>query len=100
MCFCLVLQKQLQWRLVHWLDEGSKIVEPLLPELTLPVVVLAGSEDHILPSIDEAARLDTLIPTCQPVRSLGMIIFGRQVAQAEHLVCRTLDAISSRLELR
>lgn len=43
------------------------MVEPLLPEVTLPVLVLAGSEDHMLPSVDEAARLYDMIPTCQQV---------------------------------
>ncbi|CAM9122589.1 unnamed protein product, partial [Hapterophycus canaliculatus] len=65
-------QEQLQWRLIHWLEEGSKIVEPLLQELTLPVVVLAGSEDRMLPSVDEAARLNDLIPSCQPIVLRGV----------------------------
>lgn len=46
------------------------MVEPLLPEVTLPVLVLAGSEDHMLPSVDEAARLYDMIPTCQQVCSV------------------------------
>lgn len=65
-------QEHLRWRLIHWLEEGSKVVEPLLVELTLPVLVLAGSEDHMLPSVDEAARLNDIIPTCQQVCSGNM----------------------------
>ncbi|CAM9137683.1 unnamed protein product [Ectocarpus fasciculatus] len=65
-------QHQLQWRLTHWLDEGSKVVEARLQELTLPVLVLAGSEDHMLPSAEEAARLYNLIPTCQQVVLRGV----------------------------
>lgn len=65
----LSTQEQLRWRLVHWLEEGSKVVEPLLPEVALPVLVLAGSEDHVLPSVDEAGRLYDIIPTCQQVCS-------------------------------
>lgn len=63
------LQEQLQWRLAHWLESGSKLVEPLLREVSVPVLVLAGSEDHMLPSATEAARLSDLIPTCQQVRA-------------------------------
>eukprot|EP00752_Nemacystus_decipiens_P017563 g15738.t1 len=65
-------QEQLQWRLENWLGEGSKVVEPLLPEATLPVLVLAGSEDHMLPSVDEAGRLYDIIPTCQQVILRGV----------------------------
>ncbi|CAM9512475.1 unnamed protein product [Ectocarpus sp. 4 AP-2014] len=65
-------QHQLKWRLTHWLDEGSKVVEERLQELTLPVLVLAGSEDHMLPSAEEAARLYDLIPTCQQVVLRGV----------------------------
>ncbi|CAM9346722.1 unnamed protein product, partial [Pylaiella littoralis] len=65
-------QEQLRWRLVRWLEEGSKVVEPLLQELTLPVLVLAGSEDHMLPSVDEAARLNDIIPTCQQIVLRGV----------------------------
>lgn len=67
--YAMHFQEQLRWRLVRWLEEGSKVVEPLLQELTLPVLVLAGSEDHMLPSVDEAARLNDIIPTCQQVCS-------------------------------
>lgn len=65
-------QEQLRWRLIHWLEEGSKVVEPLLQNLNLPVLVLAGSEDHMLPSVDEATRLNGIIPTCQQVCSGNM----------------------------
>ncbi|CAM9185787.1 unnamed protein product, partial [Sphacelaria rigidula] len=58
-------QETLRWRLKHWLGEGTQEVEPLLCEITLPVLVLAGGEDHILPSVDEAERLSHLIPSCQ-----------------------------------
>lgn len=67
--FLICTQEQLRWRLENWLEEGSKVVEPLLPEVTLPVLVLAGSEDHMLPSVDEAGRLYDIIPTCQQVCS-------------------------------
>lgn len=69
--FQLDLQENLKWRLKHWLGEGSTRVEPLLGEIRMPVLVLAGSEDHMLPSVDEAERLSDLIPTCQKVRSIS-----------------------------
>lgn len=42
-------------------------MEPLLRQVSLPVLVLAGSEDHMLPSLEEAERLSSLIPSCQQV---------------------------------
>lgn len=42
-------------------------MESLLEDIHSPVLVLAGGEDHILPSVDEAVRLSEVIPKCQQV---------------------------------
>jgi hypothetical protein len=41
----------------RWLQAGSYRVTDLLSQVSLPVVVAAGTQDRVLPSQDEAARL-------------------------------------------
>ncbi|CAN0038923.1 unnamed protein product, partial [Choristocarpus tenellus] len=57
----------LRWRISQWLQAGVDRVGPLLQKVALPVLVLAGSEDHMLPSITEAERLEKVMPNCQVV---------------------------------
>ncbi|CAM9623563.1 unnamed protein product [Ectocarpus fasciculatus] len=55
----------LRWRIQNWLAAGQGRVERGLADMKVPVVVVAGSADRLLPSVDEAERLKNLIPGCR-----------------------------------
>jgi pimeloyl-ACP methyl ester carboxylesterase len=55
----------LRFRLKNWLKDGARFVNPRLKNLQVPVLVLAGEEDRMLPSTEEADRLQGLIPMCE-----------------------------------
>ncbi|CAM9164283.1 unnamed protein product, partial [Discosporangium mesarthrocarpum] len=65
-------QESLRWRITQWLQAGVDRVGPLLQNLDLPVLVLAGSEDHMLPSVKEAQRLEAVVPNCHAVILYGV----------------------------
>eukprot|EP00752_Nemacystus_decipiens_P012922 g11436.t1 len=55
----------LRWRIQNWLAAGQGRVERGLGDMKVPVLVIAGSADRLLPSVDEAERLTNLIPGCR-----------------------------------
>ncbi|CAN0422319.1 unnamed protein product [Pylaiella littoralis] len=55
----------LRWRIQNWLAVGQGRVERGLGDIKIPVVVIAGSADRLLPSSNEAERLRNLIPGCR-----------------------------------
>ncbi|CAN0422290.1 unnamed protein product [Pylaiella littoralis] len=55
----------LRWRIQNWLAVGQGRVEKGLGDMKVPVVVIAGSADRLLPSSNEAERLKNLIPGCR-----------------------------------
>ncbi|CAM9923584.1 unnamed protein product [Sphacelaria rigidula] len=55
----------LRWRIQNWLAVGQGRVEKDLPTMKVPVVIIAGSADRLLPSPEEAARLKKIIPGCR-----------------------------------
>ncbi|CAM9570420.1 unnamed protein product [Hapterophycus canaliculatus] len=55
----------LRWRIQNWLSAGQGRVDRGLADMQVPVVVLAGSADRLLPSTKEAERLKSLIPGCR-----------------------------------
>lgn len=62
----------LSWRLRNWLSTGCVEVNRGLSKLKdsgVPVLVLAGDQDRLLPSVDEARRLERVLGprTCEAV---------------------------------
>ena len=55
----------LDWRLSQWLSAGSDMVEPQLRRIKPPVLVVAGTVDRLLPSFEEAKRLQKELPDCR-----------------------------------
>ncbi|CBJ48930.1 conserved unknown protein [Ectocarpus siliculosus] len=55
----------LRWRIQNWLAAGQGRVERGLADMKVPVVIVAGSADRLLPSVNEAERLKNLIPGCR-----------------------------------
>ena len=59
----------LSWRLEQWLTMGNSRINGREDEMksllsTLPVLVLAGEDDRTLPAVDEAQRLQRILPDC------------------------------------
>ncbi|CAM9453397.1 unnamed protein product [Chrysoparadoxa australica] len=57
----------LRWRLRYWLGSGCAKVDDKLADVKVPVTVIAGTADRMLPSVEEARRLASLIPVCNTV---------------------------------
>ncbi|CAM9671076.1 unnamed protein product [Ascophyllum nodosum] len=57
----------LRWRIQNWLSAGQGRVERELEHMKIPVTVIVGSDDRLLPSVQEARRLEALIPGCRTV---------------------------------
>lgn len=55
----------LEWRLKKWLTLGSSVVNHKLSKVSLPVYVIAGTVDRLLPSYQEGKRLKEEIPACE-----------------------------------
>lgn len=55
----------LEWRLKKWLALGSSVVNHKLSKVKLPVYVIAGTVDRLLPSYQEGKRLKEEIPGCE-----------------------------------
>ena len=60
-------QGTFRWRLSEWLDKGCAYMASRLHELKecrpdFRTLVIAGEEDHVLPSVDEAERLASILP--------------------------------------
>lgn len=51
-------------RLSQWLPVGSMFVNSRLEKLQTPTLVIAGSDDNMLPTANEAERLATTLPNC------------------------------------
>ncbi|KAL1521297.1 hypothetical protein AB1Y20_020966 [Prymnesium parvum] len=52
----------LAFRLSHWLEAGAAAVEEYLPRVDVPMLLIAGENDRLLPSVDEARRLMAMWP--------------------------------------
>jgi len=57
-------QHSLRWRISEWLENGVKQVNPYLHHIRVPVMVIAGDGDRLLPSKIEAQRLRKIISDC------------------------------------
>jgi len=59
-----VTPETIQWRAEQWLLKGSNYVEPLLKDIQVPVLAIAGEKDRLLPSVAEVRRLKKNLPQC------------------------------------
>ncbi len=70
----------LSHRLRQWLSFGSDLVAPQLHRLKYPCLVVAGTVDNLLPSYEEAQRLEKELPDCQ-VRCCWFFLGGGWVVK-------------------
>ena len=55
----------LLWRMKQWLDVGNFIMKDKIRQIKVPTLVLVGNRDGLLPSQNEAFRLEDLITEAQ-----------------------------------
>ena len=55
----------LLWRMKQWLDVGNFITKDKIRQIKVPTLVLVGNRDGLLPSQNEAFRLEDLITEAQ-----------------------------------
>jgi len=58
----IISPSDLAFRLSAWLETGAAIVAPTISSMQTPVLLVAGQRDRLLPSVDEAERLSSLMP--------------------------------------
>ena len=71
----------LKFRLSQWLPTGSQFVNQRLDQIRVPTLVVAGSDDNMLPSKSEGARLSKNIKNCtvKDVRGSGHFVLDSRV---------------------
>eukprot|EP00536_Pseudo-nitzschia_multiseries_P007029 jgi/Psemu1/255877/estExt_Genewise1Plus.C_1570017 len=86
----------LEHRIKNWLMVGSSVlVESRLRDLDVPALVIAGSEDNLLQSKEEAKRLTNLLPRSQEltVKDAGHFILDENVNLTEAILYSDLDPL-------
>jgi pimeloyl-ACP methyl ester carboxylesterase len=87
----------LEHRIKNWLIVGSSVlVESRLKQLDIPTLVIAGEQDNLLSSKDEAKRLTNLLPRAQEltVREAGHFILDDNVNLTEAIVYSDIDPLN------
>eukprot|EP00427_Karlodinium_veneficum_P010885 CAMPEP_0169085930 /NCGR_PEP_ID=MMETSP1015-20121227/13426_1 /TAXON_ID=342587 /ORGANISM="Karlodinium micrum, Strain CCMP2283" /LENGTH=409 /DNA_ID=CAMNT_0009146057 /DNA_START=115 /DNA_END=1344 /DNA_ORIENTATION=+ len=51
----------LEFRLNEWLQKGAAQANSVLPNLDVPFLIVVGERDRLLPSVDEARRLKSIL---------------------------------------
>lgn len=72
----------------RWLQAGSFRVVDRLGEVDLPVVVAAGTQDRVLPSVSEARRLKAKLPDCSiiTIQGSGHISLDERINMTDILI--------------
>ena len=92
----------LEHRVTEWLDVGTAIINPRLGDLDLPVLVVAGQEDNLMPSANEAKRLEKTLARCETlvVRGRGHFVLDQNVNLTEAIVYSNIDPLGRKSKLR
>ena len=71
----------LEHRIKQWLAVGTMVVNPRLSKIHVKTLVVAGTEDRMLPTKEEAQRLIKSIPNCTKVEypSSGHFVLDERV---------------------
>ena len=87
-----------QLRVGQWLPVGSAVVNPRLSSLTVPTLVVVGQDDNMLPSKQEADRLEKIIPSCTKlvVPGAGHFVLDERVNLTEAILYSEWDPLGLR----
>jgi len=84
-----------QLRVGQWLPVGSAVVNPRLQSLNVSTLVIAGEDDVMLPSKQEAERLVDIMPNCNKllVRGAGHFVLDDRVNLTEAIAYAEWDPL-------
>jgi len=89
--------KALEERVLKWLPVGSSVVNNVerLSVLDVPTLIIAGNDDNMLPTKDEANRLGKLLPDCvkMDVSGSGHFVLDERVNLTEVLLDSHIDPL-------
>lgn len=85
----------IQLRVGQWLPVGSSVVNPRLHTLNVSTLVIAGEDDSMLPSKQEAERLVNVMPNCKKllVRGAGHYVLDDRVNLTEAIAYSDWDPL-------
>lgn len=87
----------LETRVLQWLPVGTSVVNNVerLTKLDVPTLVIAGNDDNMLPTKEEANRLGKLLPDCvkMDVTGAGHFVLDTRVNLTEVLIDSHIDAL-------
>ena len=85
----------IQLRVGQWLPVGSAVVNPRLQSLNVKTLVIAGEDDTMLPSKEEADRLVETMPSCKKliVRGAGHYVLDDRVNLTEAIAYAEWDPL-------
>lgn len=89
--------KALEERVLKWLPVGSSVVNNVerLSLLDVPTLIIAGNDDNMLPTKEEANRLGKLLPDCvkMDVSGSGHFVLDERVNLTEVLLDSHIDPL-------
>lgn len=87
----------LETRVLKWLPVGTSVVNNAerLSKLDVPTLVIAGNDDNMLPTKEEANRLGKLLPDCvkMDVSGAGHFVLDQRVNLTEVLIDSHIDPL-------
>mmetsp|Transcript_5307 Transcript_5307/g.10375 ORF Transcript_5307/g.10375 Transcript_5307/m.10375 type:complete len:844 (-) Transcript_5307:112-2643(-) len=87
----------LEQRVTKWLPVGTFVVnnEDRLSKLDVPTLVIAGKDDNVLPTKEEADRLTKLLPDCvkMDISGSGHFVLDNRVNLTEALLDSHIDPL-------
>lgn len=85
----------IQLRVGQWLPVGSAVVNPRLSSLNVSTLIIAGEDDNMLPSKQEAERLVREMPNCKKllVRGAGHYVLDDRVNLTEAIAYAEWDPL-------
>mmetsp|Transcript_18559 Transcript_18559/g.26113 ORF Transcript_18559/g.26113 Transcript_18559/m.26113 type:complete len:856 (-) Transcript_18559:50-2617(-) len=87
--------KVIAHRVSRWLTVGSDIVNPRLPTLDIPTLVISGDDDNFLPTKKESERLVKVMPNCTSynIKEAGHFVLDNRVNLTDIIVNSYFDPL-------
>mmetsp|Transcript_3892 Transcript_3892/g.8491 ORF Transcript_3892/g.8491 Transcript_3892/m.8491 type:complete len:726 (-) Transcript_3892:55-2232(-) len=90
----------IEFRVGQWLPVGCSVVNPRLETLDVPTLVIAGQDDNMLPTKDEAKRLVDVMPNAVKleVRGSGHFVLDDRVNLTKAIIESPIDPFNKKDE--
>jgi pimeloyl-ACP methyl ester carboxylesterase/1-acyl-sn-glycerol-3-phosphate acyltransferase len=85
----------LEHRVSRWLTVGNAVIQSRLKDITVPTLVVVGSDDKLMPSASEADRLLKILPNSEKlvVRNRGHLVLDENVNLTEAILFSKIDLL-------